>query len=1415
MAKSGAGRSMVVTFEARTDALRRQVAGAETIMSRFGKTTSRVGSGMKAAFASVGGIVAGVSGVGAAATAAAKSAMDFEAQVSKVRATGAATAPQLKALEAQSMSMAKTFGVSGTEAMNSVEALAKAGVSTADIMSGGLKGALSLAAAGEMDVGDAAETASSAMAQFNLKGKDVGHIADVLAQGANLAQGSVSDLSQALSQGGMVASQMGMSLDETVGVLAEFANKGLMGSDAGTSLKTMLQRLSNPAADAQKTMQKLGIAAYDAQGKFVGLSSFAGQLQTSMKHMTDQQRNAAMSTIFGADAVRAAGILYADGAKGVADWAKNVGKSGAAMETARTNTDNLKGDLDKAKASFQNAFITLGESSQGPLRSVVQGLAQLATKAPAAATAIGNGAQRVSNALRGMWDWGKRNQEWIAPLAAGLGSIAAVALGTGGIIGAVGAVGRLTSSVKLASDAFGLLSKGMFVKDATSQLAGLSGMSKVLGAMMHPIQAVKAAMTALNLTFLASPWFWVIAGIVALVAAFVVAYKKSETFRNIVNGALHGVAAAARAVAGWFAGPFVGFFKAGWDGVTAGASAVGSFFSGIWNGLKAGASAIGTFFSTTVPGFFTAAWGVIRGAFMAGVTAITAVLTVLWNAISNTWAFRALQSIVITVIAIVRWTIVSFVTGVKIIWGAFWNGLVAVARSVWNTIRAIVAAGTAAVRAVIVPVINGIRAVWSVVWGAISAFFRSVWNSIYRFVAIKILQVQMVIVRVMNIIRALWSVAWGAVSGTASRVWNGIAGTTSRVFTSIRNRISSIMGAISGIWSRGWNGVRNVGARLMGSVQSTFSRILGSIKNAFSNTVSAIGKIFGGLKKVIGSPISWVVDHVLNKGIIGAIRKVQGFFGVKGKSQMPTLKVPRFRHGGQAPTGYVDAPFSSANRDNLLAFTAAGMPFRYEGGEFITKRESTARSMGLLTAINDGQIDDRIAGFKGGGRLTGGGSGRWTPRFEQTMLNAANILSGTIQIIKKGFLPAGGISGSSHVGDAVDASGADLWAVRDAMRKAGVAAWVRGPKQGFSWHIHGVPQSSAYGSAGGSGIYQQGAYQRHADGLHSYESDIYATRDGKNAGGHWYSGIVSFAERMADKAKSAFGGLASPVDFLKSKITGLKDSVTGALGGSGWAGTLAKIPAKLWESASSWVSSKWKSFLAAGDAAEGTPGSAGNKESWRAMVRQALSISRIGGGKSDEDLWLTQIMTESGGNPNLVQSSSLRDINVMRGDPARGLVQVPGVTWTDFGKDQGAFLTNWMNPLKNLIVGMRAAFAQHGGAAWRRAIGKGRGYWAGTLSAAPGWAWVGEYGPELMRMSGGEQILSARESAGLQRRSSHVAVADTSGAGPLLSDVQWDELLDAIREGGAPAIVDGASLKEALRSEVQRQARLDRKKALR
>lgn len=1450
---SGAGRSMVVKFEARTDALRRQVGGAETILQRFQRTTSRVGAGMKAAVTSAAGMVTGVAGVGSAVAAAAKSSMDFEAQVSKVRATGEATEPQLKALEAQAMKMGKTFGVSATDAMQSVEALAKAGVSTQDIMGGGLTGALSLAAAGEMDVGESAETASSAMAQFGLRGKDVGHIADVLAQGANLAQGGVSELSQALSQGGMVASQMGMSLDQTVGVLAEFANKGLMGSDAGTSLKSMLQRLSNPAADAKRQMEKLGIAAYDSSGKFVGLSNFAGQLQTSMSKLTPAQRDAAMSTIFGSDAVRAASILYTDGAKGVAKWTKDVGKSGAAMETARVNTDNLKGDLDKAKASFQDAFITMGKSSQSPLRTVVQGFSSIADKAPAALNSVTgsisafvasfkaadgditssglNGAiERIGNALGVMYNWGKRNQEWLTPLAVGLGSIAATALSARGIIGAVGAVSRLATSAKLAGDAFGLLSKGMFVKDATKQLAGLSGTSKMIGAMLHPIQAVKGAITALNVTFLASPWFWVIAGIVALVAAFVVAYKKSETFRRIVNAALNGVKAAALAVGRWFSGPFAGFFKKGWEGATGAFDAVKSFFTttvpnffiGAWNGIKGafqtGIDVVVNFVKAYWPillsviigplglliGAVVRHWDQIKAAFSTAIDAIKGILSGLWTALTNSWAFQAMQSLFLTGFAIIRWVVVNFVNGVKIIWSAFWTGLTTVASAVWGGIKTVVMAGVNAVRNVIVPVINGIRAVWSVVWGAISGFFVGVWNRIYAVVALKIAQVHMVIVRVTNIIRAVWGVAWGWISTRVASIFNNIHHNISVKMLQVQMVITRVMNIIKAVWSVGWNAVKATGTRVMNSVKSSFDRILGSIRNAFKNTVSGIGTIWNGLKKVVGAPITFVVDKIINNGIIAAVRKVQGFFGVKGKSQMPTMKVPRFRHGGT-----VDAPFHSAERDDLLGFTPHGV-VRLEGGEHITNRDSTRRAPRLLEAINAGRLTDRIARFRNGGFV--GGRGRLTDVAARRIQAAADSLGWTLQLAQRGWNPANGLSGTSHAGDAVDVSGpaggTRLWKIRDALRRQSWASWVRGPKQKFSWHVHAIPLAGA-GDARGSAIYQRAAYAAGGDGLHGMSTpDVYAKPSG--SGGSWLgqavAAVKSFAERMADKAKSVLGA-ANPMNFLKSKFSALGKTITGKLGNNGWAATLARIPGKLLGSATSWAKGKWEAFIKKGEAAQGTPGVAGNAESWRAMVRQALARSGIGSGKADEDAWLRQIITESNGNPNLIQSSALRDINVRRGDPARGLVQVPGVTWADFGRDMGAFASNWMNPLKNLIVGMRAAAAQHKN--WRAVVGHGHGYETGTLSAAPGWAWVGERGPELMRLTGGEQILSAAQSSALTRRSSHIAVADTSGNGPVLSDAQWDELLDAIRDGQSPVVVDGSTLREAIRSEMRLAARTE------
>lgn len=321
-------------------------------------------------------LTTGIAAAGIAATAlgvaAVRMAADFDASMSTVQANTGASADEMSLLRQAAIDAGASTVYSATDAADAINELGKAGLGTTDILSGGLTGALDLAASDGMEVAEAAELMSSAMAQFNLTGADATRIADALAAGAGKAQGSARDLGYALQQSGMVANSFGISMEETVGTLTSFANAGMTGSDAGTSLKSMLLALANPTKKAQNLMDELGISAYDAQGNFIGLKALAGQLQTQMSGLTQEQRNQALATIFGSDAIRAANVLYNEGADGIAEWTKKVSDSGYAAAQAAAKNDNLRGDLENLSGSFESMMIKLGEGGQGPLRKLVQ-----------------------------------------------------------------------------------------------------------------------------------------------------------------------------------------------------------------------------------------------------------------------------------------------------------------------------------------------------------------------------------------------------------------------------------------------------------------------------------------------------------------------------------------------------------------------------------------------------------------------------------------------------------------------------------------------------------------------------------------------------------------------------------------------------------------------------------------------------------------------------------------------------------------------------------------------------------------------------------------------------------------------------------------------------------------------------------
>src|SRR6266498_4178083 len=145
-------------------------------------------------------------------------------------------------------------------------------------------------------------------------------------------------------------------------------------------------------------------------------------------------------------------------------------------------------------------------------------------------------------------------------------------------------------------------------------------------------------------------------------------------------------------------------------------------------------------------------------------------------------------------------------------------------------------------------------------------------------------------------------------------------------------------------------------------------------------------------------------------------------------------------------------------------------------------------------------------------------------------------------------------------------------------------------------------------------------------------------------------------------------------------------------------------------------------------------GVGGGVTRWSGLVLRVLAM--LGQAASWLPVVLARMRQESGGNPYAV---NLTDINAQRGDPSRGLMQTIGSTFNAYA---GPFRRLGIyNPLASIYAGLNYALHRYGSLG---ALSQPGGYARGTGGAAPGWAWVGERGPELVRMRGGETVLNHR-----------------------------------------------------------------------
>lgn len=443
--------------KAAEDATKKQAKAADDAKQQQSTLTSSILKN-KDAIGAVSNAFLGIGAVGVAAIAGiVHSTMGFDKAMSTVQSDTHASAGTMSEFRSAAIKAGADTAYSASEAADAIDEMAKAGVSSKDILGGGLTGALNLAAAGGLSVSEAAETAATSLSTFGLQGSQVNHVADLLAAGAGKAQGSVHDLGAAMNQSALVAKNTGLSIDDTVGALAMFANQGLIGSDAGTSFKTMLQALNPQSKQAADLVKKLGISAYDSQGNFVGLSAYAQRLKDGLSKLSPEARNAALQTIFGSDAVRAATILYENGSAGVDKWRKAVDDSGYAAETARAKQNNLAGDVEKLGGSFDSTFIKSGSGVNGFFRDVVQGATGLVDKL------------------------GSVDESTLKAGASIIGIGSAAALTVGGLMKGTVAVAEFAEKVKTLREADGIV--GSISRIGTTAGGVVGGITLAVGAM--------------------------------------------------------------------------------------------------------------------------------------------------------------------------------------------------------------------------------------------------------------------------------------------------------------------------------------------------------------------------------------------------------------------------------------------------------------------------------------------------------------------------------------------------------------------------------------------------------------------------------------------------------------------------------------------------------------------------------------------------------------------------------------------------------------------------------------------------------------------------------------------------------------------------------------------------------------------
>lgn len=840
-------------------------------INNVGSSMRNVGSNMSMYFT-----LPVVAGFGAAI----KTGADFEGQMSRVGAIAGSSKSQLKAMSDQAVDLGAKTSLSASEVAKGMEELAALGMNTNQIMKA-MPGVISAAEASGSDLATTATIMASSLNSFNLKASDSGHVADLLATAANDSAADVQYMGDALKYAGTPAHSLGVTLEDTSAAIEVMSNSGLEGSQAGTALRASFIKLAKPSAQSQKAIDKLGISLSNSKGEFVGMPNLIGQFKDALQGMTKDQKLAYVAQIVGTEA--ASGFLALIDAgpaklKKYSDSLKN--SNGASKEAADKMKDNLKGSLEQLGGAFESLGITIGTAFAPVLRGLAKAVTFLVEKFNNMPT----------------------------PLIV----LTTIFVGLGAAIGPLLVLtGILAHSIVGISEAVTVLTateggQAFFTKFG----ANIKGILPKIGGLITKIPLIGGLMTALT-----GPVGIAVAAIAAIGVAFVVAYKKSEKFRNIVNAVINPVknafiglwniikqfGAGIKAVFSGNTGEGLNIFKKilpdeAARQFTSTLLMIRGAYNDFVNFIKSISIAVGAYFKS----FWKENGDSIIAAFQIVKATVSIVLSTLYNAIikpilgaiktSFSIVFNGLKQIVINVFTSIRMVVqggLNVIRGIiNIFKGLFtgdfslmWQGIKQVFSGALQVIAGILrfALGNLVIIAKTLGalLINAFRAIWTVIKNVITlsvrvsvtvvkALFTGMKNAVIAiFTGLKNLSIAIwngFKNGVIAIVRGFVLIAknnFAILRAFLAALWNVIKATAIRIWTALKNGVVAIIRAWIATSKATFNGLKNFLVNLWNFIKNTTLRIWRAIK---TGVVNAIKLMSTSVRKTITTLKAWMIS---------------------------------------------------------------------------------------------------------------------------------------------------------------------------------------------------------------------------------------------------------------------------------------------------------------------------------------------------------------------------------------------------------------------------------------------------------------------------------------------------------------------------------------------------------------------------